>query len=199
MRFKIRILFLALIGAQASFAGDLHGVVVSVADGNTLTLRVDQKKIIVRLAEIYAPERRQAFGLRSRVSLAAICHSKSAQIRVVGHDRNGRAIGYVSCNGVNGNAEQVRRVLTWGARGFCKSSAPWAMDRRGPNISLGMAQKTNSFHNGVSSLDIAYRYFLKLPTTTPTISRGSGRRIGKALFSGLRAYFWPSRIKRFTV
>jgi micrococcal nuclease len=86
---------------------------VSVADGNTLTLRVDQKKIIVRLAEIYAPERRQAFGLRSRVSLAAICHSKSAQIRVVGHDRNGRAIGYVSCNGVNGNAEQVRRVLTW--------------------------------------------------------------------------------------
>src|SRR5258705_9335213 len=44
-----------------------------------------------------------------------------------------------------------------------------------------------------------YRYFLKLPTTTPAISRGSGRNTGYALFSGLRTNFRFSRARRLIV
>ena len=50
---------------------DLSGVVVSVLDGDTVDVLVDRKPVRVRLAEIDAPERAQAFGTKSRQALAA--------------------------------------------------------------------------------------------------------------------------------
>lgn len=50
-------------GAAASPSeAALIGRVVSVADGDTLTLLVDQREVRVRLAEIDAPERGPALG-----------------------------------------------------------------------------------------------------------------------------------------
>lgn len=89
-------------------------LVVAIADGDTLTcLTDDREQVKVRLAEIDAPERKQAFGTRSRQSLAELCHEKRAEIRVVDRDRYGRTVGRVSCAGVDANAEQVRRGLAW--------------------------------------------------------------------------------------
>ena len=41
---------------------DFSGVVVSVLDGDTVDVLVDSKPVRVRLAEIDAPEKAQAFG-----------------------------------------------------------------------------------------------------------------------------------------
>lgn len=61
---------LALVLATAAIAaqaGELRGRVVAVADGDTLTvLDSGQRQHRVRLAEIDAPEKRQAFGERSK-------------------------------------------------------------------------------------------------------------------------------------
>jgi micrococcal nuclease len=89
-------------------------LVVAIGDGDTLTcLTDDRQQVKIRLAEIDAPERKQAFGTRSRQSLAELCHEKRAEIRVVDRDRYGRTVGRVSCAGVDANAEQVRRGMAW--------------------------------------------------------------------------------------
>lgn len=93
---------------------EITGRVVSVADGDTLTLLADgrtQHKI--RLAEIDAPEKRQAFGERSRQSLAELCAGVEAQAMVQTVDRYGRSVARVRCNAVDANAEQVRRGMAW--------------------------------------------------------------------------------------
>lgn len=60
-----------------------------------------------------APEKRQAFGERSKQSLSALCFGQQAVIEDQGRDRYGRVIGRVGCSGIDANAEQVRRGMAW--------------------------------------------------------------------------------------
>lgn len=94
-------------------AAELDGRVVRVADGDTLTMLVHSRKMRVRLVEIDAPEKRQAFGKRSGQSLFQICMGKPARIVTQGIDRYDRVLGRVYCAGVDANAEQVRRGMAW--------------------------------------------------------------------------------------
>src|SRR3954469_23143019 len=86
----MRWLFLALLLAGPCHATDFYGRVVGVHDGDTLTVLVDRRPIKVRIAEIDAPELKQAFGQRARQSLAEICFHKPARIRASEKDRYGR-------------------------------------------------------------------------------------------------------------
>jgi len=92
--------------------------VISISDGDTLTVLHEQKQIRVRLAEIDAPERKQPFGTRSRQSLSEICYRKEAKLTSSRTDRFGRTVARVHCNGVDANAEQVRRGMAWVYDGF---------------------------------------------------------------------------------
>ena len=74
---------------------DCTGLVVSVHDGDTLTILVGKQQIKVRLAEIDAPELRQSFGNRSKQSLAELCFQQSAKMDVIARDRYGRSVGKV--------------------------------------------------------------------------------------------------------
>lgn len=113
MRRAVLALVLAT-AAVAAQAGELRGRVVAVADGDTLTvLDSGQRQHRVRLAEIDAPEKRQAFGERSKQSLSALCFGQQAVIEDQGRDRYGRVIGRVGCAGIDANAEQVRRGMAW--------------------------------------------------------------------------------------
>src|SRR5687768_14921235 len=69
------------LGPGAALA-DFTGRVVKVSDGDTLTVLVNKTQIRVRLDAIDAPELGQAFGKRSRQSLAQLCATDmSAPIR----------------------------------------------------------------------------------------------------------------------
>jgi micrococcal nuclease len=64
--------------------------VIGIADGDTLTLLFDQKPLKIRLANIDAPEKAQAFGNVSRQSLRALCFNKDADYQTQDIDRYGR-------------------------------------------------------------------------------------------------------------
>jgi micrococcal nuclease len=87
--------------------------VVSVADGDTLTLAVDGRRLKIRLANIDAPERGQAYGRESRRSLAELCLRKDAQYRTEDVDQYGRTVAVVICDGVEANRAQVERGMAW--------------------------------------------------------------------------------------
>ena len=94
-------------------AAEPEGRVVGVHDGDSLTVLVGGHQTKVRLADIDAPELKQAFGQRSRQSLSELCLDKPAMLEEQGRDRYHRTIGRVRCAGVDANREQVRRGMAW--------------------------------------------------------------------------------------
>jgi endonuclease YncB( thermonuclease family) len=108
------LLFLAVLAVTPGAAlADFVGRVVNVSDGDTLTVLVERKQVRVRLDSIDAPELKQAFGKRSRQSLAELCAAKTARVVERGLDRYGRTVGWIVCDGVEANSEQVRRGMAW--------------------------------------------------------------------------------------
>jgi micrococcal nuclease len=102
-------------------AAILACLVIGIADGDTLTARCatahGEQNIRVRLAEIDAPEKGQAFGQSSKQHLAALCFRKRAEVKSTATDRYGRTIARVHCEGVDANALQVRAGM---ARAFTR-------------------------------------------------------------------------------
>jgi micrococcal nuclease len=86
--------------------------VIGIADGDTLTLLVDQRPVKIRIHGIDAPERRQPFGTRSRQSLSDLCWGKDATFQKTGKSWN-RVTAHLYCDGVNAGAAQVERGMAW--------------------------------------------------------------------------------------
>lgn len=87
--------------------------VVAITDGDTLKARCPDQQVVIRLAEIDAPEKAQAFGQRSKQHLAALCFGKQAEIRPTARDRYGRTVARVTCDGTDANAAMVRSGMAW--------------------------------------------------------------------------------------
>lgn len=94
-------------------AGQVMGRVTGVADGDTLYVMVDGESKPVRLAQIDAPEKAQPFGRKSEQSLRELVGKKTVQVTWSQSDRYGRLVGQVVADGVDVNAEQVRRGFAW--------------------------------------------------------------------------------------
>lgn len=87
--------------------------VIGIADGDTLTVLEEQRQVKIRLANIDAPEKRQAFGQRSKESLSDLCFGKDATYQVQDVDRYDRTVAVVTCAGIEVNRAQVERGLAW--------------------------------------------------------------------------------------
>ena len=123
-RIRLILLILLLILAVSPAFADTLARVVSVHDGDTLTVLIEHRQVKVRLTEIDAPELGQPFGTRARQSLSELCFGKTATLDVRGHDRYRRALAQVTCSGTDANAEQVRRGLAWTYARYTKADSP---------------------------------------------------------------------------
>lgn len=95
-------------------AETISGRVVSVADGDTLTvLTDDHQQFKIRLAGIDAPEKAQAFGQVSKHQLSSLCFNKQAEVKVVATDKYHRTVGDVFCENTHANEEMVKGGYAW--------------------------------------------------------------------------------------
>jgi endonuclease YncB( thermonuclease family) len=113
-------------------------IVIGLADGDTLTARCADQTIKVRLSEIDAPEKAQAWGQRSKESLAALCFNKPAQIRTLNKDRYGRTVGRVFCDGVDANLEQVRSGMAWAYTRYLTDASVAEAEKSARTARLGL-------------------------------------------------------------
>lgn len=124
----LNIIFLCLL-ALSAHAETLTGFVVAIADGDTVTvLDSNRQQHKIRLAGIDAPEKAQAFGDRSKQSLAALVFNKNVVVEWDKHDRYGRTVGKILVSGKDANLEQVRAGMAWWYEKYRKEQS--ASDQR---------------------------------------------------------------------
>lgn len=110
MRTLIALCCCMALSAQAE---TFSAKVIVVMDGDTVMVLRDGQKIKVRMANIDAPEKAQAFGQQSRESLLEMIGKRQVQIDSQAVDQYGRVVGLISVDGRNINQEQVQRGMAW--------------------------------------------------------------------------------------
>lgn len=112
--------------------------VISIADGDTLTLLVDQKPLKIRLANVDAPEKNQPFGQRSKQSLSNMCWGKNAEYVSQAIDKYKRNVALVYCDGKMVNKAQVVAGMAWVYPKYNKDAALPAMEQAARLTGLGL-------------------------------------------------------------
>ena len=118
------VLLFALVLLPGAALADISGLVVNVSEGDAFTMLVNGRQVMVRLESIDAPEAKQAYGLRSQQSLTELCADKTAAVMETGRDTRGRTLGWVTCDGVDVNLEQVRRGMAWVYKRYAAHGSP---------------------------------------------------------------------------
>ncbi len=149
----LAVVFASAASAQYAAGDRIAGRVVSIQDGDTLTvLTAENRQVRIRIANIDAPEDDQPFGERSKQMLAALAFGRGADIAVDDVDSYRRPIGRVRVGRDDVNATMVRQGGAWvfalqprpfagGGRGRSPRGAPGAVEfagRRAP-AALGVA------------------------------------------------------------
>ena len=105
--------FLSIISISAH-AANLTGRVVSITDGDTLTLLDAQhRQHKIRLSGIDAPEKAQPFGQKSKNNLSAMVFNRQVVAECGKTDRYRREICKIQVDGVDANLEQIRTGMAW--------------------------------------------------------------------------------------
>jgi len=95
------------------FSRGIRVHVVSVHDGDTLTVLSGESLVKVRLLGIDSPELSQAFGKPSRDALSSLTVGKEVILLESGTDRYGRVLGDVMVDDIWVNAFMVENGLAW--------------------------------------------------------------------------------------
>lgn len=113
-------LVLALAVPAAAFTmAAFQGKVVSIADGNTLTVLRDHAQVRVRLHGIDAPERGQPFGTRAKQFASDLAFGKVVTVEPTDRDRYGQIVAEVVLpDGRRLSPELLRAGYAWWYRRY---------------------------------------------------------------------------------
>lgn len=109
----------------AAHADTLTGRVVSITDGDTITvLDATNNQHKIRLAGIDAPEKKQPFGDASRQHLAQLAFGKAVLVVHNKKDRYGRTVGKVMAGDADANLAQIKAGLAWHYKAYEREQSP---------------------------------------------------------------------------
>ena len=121
--------------------------VVGVSDGDTLTcLAAGNQQIKVRLNQIDAPEKGQAFGQAAKRKLSSLVHGRQVQLRTEGLDKYGRTIAEVFSGSLNVNKEMVRSGYAWAYREYVRDNEYLRLEEQTRRASRGLWSEPNPIY-----------------------------------------------------
>ena len=122
MKFFIKIVILIYIGAAN--ADEIDALVIKVSDGDTITVLDGQKKTHkVRLQGIDAPEKKQAYGEKSKQNLTFLIYNRMIHVEYNKYDKYVRVIGKVILRGKDICLEQLDKGMAWHYKKYQKEQS----------------------------------------------------------------------------
>ena len=115
------LLYCFLLFPGLSWAQYIHGTVVSVHDGDTVTLSTGDK---IRLAGIDAPEIKQPFGIQSRDALRSAVLGKPVTVSWFKVDKYGRKVGKIYLHRIDQNWRMVNAGFAWHFKAYQDEQSP---------------------------------------------------------------------------
>lgn len=110
---------LLTVAAFLAHAETISGRIVSVADGDTLTiLDTTNQQHKIRIAGIDSPEKAQDFGQKAKTNLSALAFDQPATADCRKRDRYQRRVCVVRVAGKDVGLEQVRAGMAWWYRQY---------------------------------------------------------------------------------
>lgn len=128
---------LALPARAAAF----EATVISITDGDSMIVAHDGTPERIRLADVDAPEKKQAFGQAAKRYLSNLVFMQAVQIEPVGKDRYGRTLAYVKrSDGTDVGETLLRSGYAWVYRGKSKNSSFKQMEKEARSQRTGLWQ-----------------------------------------------------------
>lgn len=112
--------------------------IIEVLDGDTVSIRLDGRRVKIRLAEIDAPEKAQIFGETSKQSLSDMVLGKKVKVVSRAFDQYGRMVAHLSVDGLDVNAEQIRRGMAWEYFNFHDEHGLSALQKEAREVPRGL-------------------------------------------------------------
>ena len=130
---------LLLLAGISVLAETIHqGIVVKIADVDTLTLLVDSQQHKIRLSDIDTPKRKQPFGTRAKQALSELAFDKQVRVVEVTVDRYGRIVGRVYVGEIDVNRELVAEGLAWVYRKYSNDAELLRLEAEAKQKGLGL-------------------------------------------------------------
>ena len=146
MTLRIVLLFLLLcssacLTSPAEEKETNYGKVVSIADGDTFTMLLDnQRTLRVRLVGIDCPERYQPYSNVARQFLSDAIFGKEVMVVVDSEDQYGRALGWVFHDDKNIKQELLKAGLAWRYKRYSKDRELQALEDQARKQKMGLWQ-----------------------------------------------------------
>ena len=133
-------LFVLLGLASVALATDFSGPVVSVLDGDTIEVLLNNRAERIRLQGIDCPEKGQAYGTRAKQAASALVFGKEVTLKTHGKDKYGRTMADVYLpDGTNVNHELVKQGWCWWYRKYAPGNVILEeLERRARGAGLGI-------------------------------------------------------------
>ena len=139
MRKCLQIVFLILLFCSYANSLELVGKVIKVSDGDTITLLTDDKvSHKIRLNDIDAPEKKQAFGNKSRDNLASYIAGEIVTVKYKSKDRYGRVLGTIYFDNLDINLQQVKNGYAWVYKQYSKNQTYYQEEQKARDLKKGL-------------------------------------------------------------
>ena len=120
----------ALLAIRFLSVREINGRVVSIQDGDTITVLQGTTSYKVRLQGVDCPEKGQAFGNVAKQFTSDLVYDKTVKVKYEERDRYKRYLGTVYVGDRNLNKELVQAGLAWHYKQYSKDPVLAALEVR---------------------------------------------------------------------
>jgi micrococcal nuclease len=144
MKQRLRFLvLLSLCTSQQALSAPYE--LIQVYDGDTVKLRDADGAFKLRITDIDAPERNQAYGKKSRRALTQLCKGRDILVtaQLTGMDKYQRYLGRLQCNQIDASIYLTERGLAWHNSKYSSDVSIYQAQRQAQFNKIGLWQEPN--------------------------------------------------------